>query len=102
MWSGVKTYKVRFNHPFIRFIFGIDTISGNNLIGIRAICALEADLSSLAHAIHMMERPNGEKYWKLAFKVAVAFGGTSISAALQWMEGVSFRIWILWALLTDI
>lgn len=41
----------------------------------------------------MKDTPGGT-YWRLDFKVAIAFGSTSLSARLTWKENVSVFVFV--------
>ncbi|KEP54004.1 heat shock 70 kDa protein 12A [Rhizoctonia solani 123E] len=58
---------------------------GSLLKGFDNVCLITADLRSLAGALEAKIGPRGT-YWGLLFWVCVRFGGTEISAYLEWEE----------------
>ncbi|KDQ53846.1 hypothetical protein JAAARDRAFT_414401 [Jaapia argillacea MUCL 33604] len=59
--------------------------AGKFVEGIQEICTINADISNLQGKLPMRNGPNGP-YWYLEFEVAIAFGSTSPSARILWVE----------------
>ncbi|KAF8593962.1 hypothetical protein BDV93DRAFT_189709 [Ceratobasidium sp. AG-I] len=58
---------------------------GNLLSGFQNVCTLTADLSSLHGALEKVDAP-GQSYWTLAYDLCLHFGGTEVSASIEWQE----------------
>ena len=63
--------------------------SGNLEPGVREVCKLKADLSSLQRFLKAKKSSDGQDFWRVDFKLKVLFGGTALKARLTWYEGVS-------------
>ncbi|KAG8793238.1 hypothetical protein FRC12_003455 [Ceratobasidium sp. 428] len=58
--------------------------------GYELICEVEADLSGIGGTLEKRAGPDGD-YYKLAFTIALQFGGTELRAFLEWEEGEETR-----------
>ena len=65
---------------------------GTLLPGMRRICTLKADLSSLKGSLKVQKGPKGQDFWRVEHSVAILFGGTQLRARLQWYEGVGLHL----------
>jgi hypothetical protein len=81
-------------------------IEGAIVRGMRRICTLKADLSSLAGALQPQNgkkrifKKDGNPFYRVDYHVCVYFGGTQLRANLQWMDNVSTFTSVLLSLLT--
>lgn len=64
-------------------------LSGTPTEGFELVCKISADLSNLADSSEHIARSDKSTYHKVSFNVGITFGGTEISAYIQWMESVS-------------
>jgi hypothetical protein len=64
-------------------------IQGAIVKGMRLICTLSADLSSLAGALQIQTGPHRERFYRVDYDVCVYFGGTQLRAKLQWKDKVN-------------
>lgn len=71
--------------------WAVDT-EGQYTPGVRYACTLRADLSGLKGHVKKCTNGAGKTYYKVEFNVEVYFGGTSLTAAITWIEnGITKR-----------
>ncbi|KIM20151.1 hypothetical protein M408DRAFT_30596, partial [Serendipita vermifera MAFF 305830] len=64
---------------------------GTALEGMRLICTLNANLSTLAGGLQIKSGPRGKRFYQVDYDVCVYFGGTQLRAKLEWKERGRFR-----------
>ena len=64
------------------------------LPGFSEVCTIKADMSTMQDGLAKIDTIGGA-YWRLDFKVAIAFGSTSLSSRLTWKEKASVFMLLL-------
>ncbi|KIM26383.1 hypothetical protein M408DRAFT_192539 [Serendipita vermifera MAFF 305830] len=59
--------------------------------GMRLICTLNANLSTLAGGLQIKNGPRGKRFYRVDYDVCVYFGGTQLRAKLEWKERGRYR-----------
>ncbi|KAF8597346.1 hypothetical protein BDV93DRAFT_596743 [Ceratobasidium sp. AG-I] len=60
--------------------------------GFDEVCTVTADLQTLHGLLERKYSNTTGVYWKLEFKVCIRFGGTELSAYLEWVQNVSLLL----------
>lgn len=79
--------KVGFFSPWIRTYWLLPV--GNPYRDFTEVCTVAADLQNLKGILERKYSATTGVYWKLGFQVCIRFGGTEISAYLEWVQNVS-------------
>lgn len=62
---------------------------GNLYKGFEEVCTVTADLQNFHGLLERKYSNTTGVYWKLDFQVCIRFGGTELSAYLEWVQNVS-------------
>ncbi|KDQ12502.1 hypothetical protein BOTBODRAFT_146701 [Botryobasidium botryosum FD-172 SS1] len=83
-----KTALYAYDRPGVP-MFLLD-VQGTPNRGFEEVCAIQADLTAARNTIAPANGPFG-RYWRLHFRIVLKFGGTELTASVQWKQKKKMR-----------